>query len=1042
MVMRLPQMIYRCFLPAFIVLPTVLLTAEAEEPAVDFARQILPILAENCFKCHGPDEGAREADLRLDTPEGAYADLVGAVAIAPGDPQGSELIYRINHRDRDERMPPKESKKSLTAHEKELLYRWIEQGGKYDLHWAFQKPEKGILSKIEPHPIDAILRQRLQEEGLTSSPPATVSTLARRIFLDLIGLPPTPAEAKAFHRAFEENRSQAISGLIDDLMQRPSYGEKWARHWLDVARYADTHGFEKDKPRDQWIYREWVIRAINQDLPYDQFLIEQLAGDLLPNRTQDQIIASGLMRNGMVNEEGAIIPEQFRLEGIFDRMDCFGKAALGLTLQCAQCHSHKFDPITQEEYYGLFAFFNDTHEAKSWIYSDKQLRKIENIRNQIRELEESVRQKNPSWYQEMAAWKAEQISSQPDWKIWDSSFQDWEGGLNHPEELRDHSILTLGHPTVTGYSITEGESNLPMVTGMRLEVLTHSDLPFRGPGRSFWGTFAISEIKIFRQWPGEEDWTEVELGAASADYATQIGEMTDYFHHPTLDPEKKRRVGPASFLIDGDKTTGWAPDRGPILRHTESVAVVGFKEPLAMPNGSRLRVELIQDHGGDGSGRVNQQLGRYRFALTDSVDPKAPAYDHAATLAMQKRGEDLTLEDLAAIFRAWRKSREDLAEVSAKIAELEAQYPEAKTSVLHSTDTEPGLERLTRLLKRGVWNKPQQEIVRSTPSILNPLEVKNPTRLDLAKWLTNQEAPLTARVQVNRVWQAIFGDPLVATPEDFGNRSPKPEHLDLLDWLAVDFMENGWSLKRLVKFILTSKTYQQSSQLTPELREKDPRNVFLARGPRFRAEAEVVRDIALAASGLLNPEIGGPSFYPPIPQAVLDDNFLKLDYWKTATGPDRYRRSLYMFRKRSMPDPVLTSFDAPNADFSCVRRIRSNTPLSALTSLNEPIFVEAAKAMALRILREGGNTDESRVDYGYMLTTGRPAYKSETKEILNLMEDQDQRLADGWLDVWQIAFIDPDNPPELPSGTTPRDVASWAIASRVLLNLDETITKN
>ncbi|MCZ6675594.1 MAG: PSD1 and planctomycete cytochrome C domain-containing protein [Verrucomicrobia bacterium] len=1014
----------------------------AGESTIDYSREILPILSENCFECHGSDEGAREADLRLDTAEGAYADLIGAVAVAPGDPEGSELIYRIETKIANDRMPPKDSKKSLTVNAKDLLRKWIEQGGKYDEHWAFQPPQKSDLPKTAKHPIDAFVSQRLKKAGLKPSKTASATTLVRRLYLDLIGLPPNPAEIAAFIKSYRKNKSASIDVLVNELMQRPAYGEKWTRLWLDVARYADSNGFEKDKPRDQWIYRDWVIQAINDDMPYDQFLIEQLAGDLLPNRTQDQLVASGFMRNGMVNEEGAIIPEQFRLEGIFDRMDCFGKAALGLSLQCAQCHSHKFDPISHEEYYGLFAFFNETHEAKSWVYSDEQLETIDNVRSQVLELENGIREKRPDWKTELAAWKQEQLDKNSIWTIWDTSLQDWEGGLNHPEELDDHSILTLGHPTVTGYSITEGESNLPIITGIRLEALKHGDQPFEGPGRSYWGTFAISEIELYRKLPGEEEWTQIEMKDASADFETEVGKLNDYYNHKKLDPDNKRRIGPAAYLIDGDTETGWAPDRGPILRHTESAAVIVFKEPCAMPEGSQLKVHLIQSHGGDGNDRENQQLGRYRFSLTDVLEPKAPTYDHAATLAIQKNGQSLSPREENAVFRAWRNSVADLDAANKEIDKLEATYPEARTSVLHSAELQPGIKRVTRLLERGAWNKPQQEITRGTPAFLNPLPVDNPTRLDLAKWVTSKEAPLTARVQVNRVWQALFGNGLVATPEDYGNRSPKPEYLDILDWLAVDFMENDWSIKELIRTILASDTYLQSSNLTIELREKDPNNILLARGPRFRAEAEVVRDIALAAAGLLTHKVGGPSVYPPVPESVLYFNYVKPDYWEPATDENRYRRSLYMFRKRSMPDPVLSSFDAPNGDVSCTRRIRSNTPLSALTSLNEPIFVEASQGLAQRILREGGDTDADRVNYGYLLTTGRPASKLETKEIIGLIESQKERLADGWLDIRRIAFRDPEIVPDLPEGITPREVASWAIASRVLLNLDETLTKN
>lgn len=1011
------------------------------EMAIDYSRDVLPILSENCFECHGPDENTREAGRRLDTAEGAYQNLDGIVAIAPGKPDSSEVVYLMNTEFAEERMPPVDSNKELSEAEKSIIYNWIQQGAEYDTHWAFEKPVKRSPPKTG-NPIDAFIQERLENEGLEPSERADPYTLLRRLNLDLIGLPPSPSEIEAFVASFEKDPDGAIKLKIDELMSLPAFGEKWARHWLDVARYADTNGFEKDKPRDQWIYREWVIEALNDDMPYDQFLIEQLAGDLLPNASQDQIVASGFMRNGMVNEEGAIIPEQFRIEGIFDRMDCFGKATLGLTLQCAQCHTHKYDPISHDEYFGLFSFFNDTYEAKSWVYSDEQLNNIERIDSKVAELEQEIRDLNPDWESDFVAWQKSQLEKQTEWTIWDTDIQDWEGGLNHPKELSDLSILVLGHPTVTGTALIEGKSPLPMITGMRLEALTHADQPFRGPGRSYWGTFAVSEWEVYRKWPGEEDWVQVELERATADFATEVRKLDEYFYHKAKDPDNERRTGPARFLIDGKEKTAWSPDRGPILRHAESSAAVQFKEPLAMPEGSELRVRLLQNHGGDRNGRDNQQLGNFRFALSSDPKPTVPNFDHAAYLALQKPKSQRTQADRETLFRAWRKSDERYGEINEAIAALEAEYPEAKTSVLHSLDTDSQFSRITRLLDKGTWDKPKHEVKRSTPAILNPMEVQNPNRLDLAHWVTDDEAPLTARVQVNRVWQAIFGEGLVETPEDFGTRAPRPEHLELFDWLAVDFMENGWSQKELIRRILSSDTYQQSSQVEPMHLQKDPKNRLYARGPRFRVEAEVVRDLALSASGLLNGEIGGPSIFPPVPKSVLDNNYLKPVYWKEAEGDDRYRRSLYTFRKRSMPDPVLSSFDAPNADFSCVRRIRTNTPLSALTSLNEPIFVESAQSLALRILTEGGDSTESRTRYGYLLTTGRPANQNEIKEIAHLIDSQSQRLAEGWLNTQEIAFIDPDNPPELPDGITPRDVASWAIASRVLINLDETLNKN
>ncbi len=1016
-------------------------TVLAEE-AVDYSRDVLPILSENCFECHGPDENTREAGRRLDTADGAYQNVDGIVAIAPGDPMASEVVYLMNSEFSEERMPPVDSKKILSDAEKNIIYNWIQQGAKYDEHWAWQTPEKKPLPKHSKHPVDAFIIDRLAKEGLVPSAQADPYTLARRLYLDLIGLPPTPTEIESFVSDFQRDSSSAVEALIDDLMSRPSFGEKWARHWLDVARYADSNGYEKDKPRDQWIYRNWVIDALNEDMPYDQFLVEQLAGDLIPDRTQDQLVATGFMRNGMINEEGAIVVEQFRVDGIFDRMDTFGKTALGLTLRCAQCHTHKYDPITHEEYYRLFAFFNETHEAKSWVYSDDQLDQIESIREQITKSEAEAKQRIPNWKSEFSDWLKGETEAEAAWKVWDTNFQDWHGGLNHPVELPDHSILTLGHPTTNGYSVTEGVSNLPILTGIRLEALNHPDQPFRGPGRSYWGTFAVSEFKLFRKWPGEEDWTQVELTDASADFEMEEVFMRDYFFHKDHDKKEKRTIGPASFLIDDDERTAWAPDRGPILRHSAYAAVMRLKEPLAMPEGGQLRVEMVQSHGGSNNGRDNQQLGRYRFSLTGAKNPLAPNYAFDASLALNLKDSKRSQKQNRALFRAWLKSRETSTNILSEIEELEAGFPEAETSVLHTMEATSEFPRVTHLLDRGAWDNPKHEVERGTPSILNAFAQKDPSRLDLASWVTSDEAPLTARVQTNRIWQSIFGEGIVQTPEDWGSRTPRPEYIELLDWLSVDFREKGWSQKSLIKTILTSKTYQQDSSVSAELKELDPNNRLIARGPRFRTEAEVLRDIALSAAGLLTEQIGGPSVFPPVPESVIKYNYVVPDYWYPAEDESRYRRSLYMFRKRSMPDPVLSSFDAPNADESCAGRVRTNTPLSALASLNETIFVEASQALAQRILKEGGNSNKERANYGYLLTTGRPANAFEAREIANLVESQNDRLSEGWLDIRKIAFKDSETIPELPNEVTPKDAAAWTIASRVLLNLDETLTKN
>ncbi len=1001
----------------------------------DFGRDILPILSGKCFQCHGPDEKKRKAELRLDIRSGSRADLGGHAAIVPGKPGASELIKRVESSDPDEMMPPPKSKFSLSDRERKLLRQWIAEGGDYEQHWAFEAPTKAAADGI-----DQLVAAKLASEGLKHSQRANAETMCRRLYLDLTGLPPSPKEIDAFAAEAKRDWNSAVDTLTTRLIKTDAYAEKWARHWLDVARYADSNGFEKDMPREQWAWRDWVIQSYAKDQPYDQFVIEQIAGDMIPNRTQDQLVATGFLRNGMVNEEGAIVYEQFRLEGVFDRMDCIGKAVLGLSLQCAQCHSHKFDPITQDEYYGMFAFLNDTYEAQSWVYTTAQENKIKSIKQQVAGIEDQIRKQVPDWRKQLDGWIKAEREREAGWENLDTIEQVWEGGLNHPEKLSDQSIIVLGHPSTSGKLFVTAKPKTRTISAFRIEALRYGDLPFGGPGRSYRGMFAISEIEAWTKSPTDKSWVKMKLTKAAADFAEKEHEVEPFFLNKRGGKtEDDRKIGPASFLIDDNDKTAWRPDRGPILRHTDSVVLVAPATPLQLPEGAEIKLRIIQNHGGDG-GIDNQQLGRFRVGVTAAANPSVAPHDHAATLALSKPNR--TSEDEAILFRAWRNGVKKLQPLNDKIAKLETGFPEASTSVLHAAEPVASERRETHLFDRGAWNKPKHAVKPHTPALLPPLNNNRPTRLDFARWLVDSRNPLTARVEVNRIWQAIFGNGLVETSEDFGTRAKTPEHQAVLDWLAADFMEHKWSRKHLIRRIVSSETYQQTSQATPHLLERDPRNRLLTRGPRFRAEAEVVRDIVLTSAGLLNRQIGGESFFPPVPQSLLDYNYFKPDYWEAAKPPERYRRSLYMFRKRAMPDPVMATFDAPNSDSACARRVRSNTPLAALVTLNEPVFVEAAKAMALRIVREGGLGDADWIDYGYRLTTGRPVKPVERNELLRFLKSQRQRLADGWLSISKVGFAEPENQPTLPKGVTPQDVAAWTIASRVLLNLDETLTKN
>jgi len=995
-------------------LSTLLLAARlAEAQTVDFQRDVQPILAEHCTHCHGGDEGTRQGGLRLDVRETALkGGDSGTPAIVPGKHDLSELIRRVTSSDKDQIMPPPKENKPLSPQQIATLQRWIEQGAKYAAHWAFVPPTKVEIPAGGPaHPIDAIVAQHLKKRNLVPAPPASNANLCRRLYLDLVGLIPSPAELDAF----EKNGVQAT---VEMLLKSERYGEKWARHWLDAARYSDTNGYEKDMSRDQWIWRDWVINALNNDMPYDQFVVEQIAGDLLPGATQEQVVATGFLRNSMLNEEGAIIAEEFRMFEMFDRIDCLGKAVLGLSTQCAQCHSHKFDPISHDEYYGMFAFLNNSYEAQSWVYTPEQQLQIRNIHKSISDIEDRIRAQHPQWQTELASWEQDVLSKQVEWTPVTAVEMGSISGLNHPTQLVDKSILMRGHPSTDVFFISEPA--LKGVTGLRLEALTHGDLPFGGPGRGPAGIWGITEIEALVQKPGSADWEKLKLVNATAD-----------FSEPDQKEDKKSR-GPVAYLIDGTDETSWEADRGIGRRNQPSVAIVQFEQPLDLPHGTKFKFAM----------RTNDMLVCVRISTTTAAAPAAVPVDYAAVLAMQVPAAQRTPQQQAAIFSAWSRSVADLKPLTDEINAQWNQYPTALTSVLHLAEREGDHVRQTHLLDRGGWDHPKQVIQPHTPAALHPFDSSyEQNRLGFARWLTDKRSPLTARVAVNRVWQAMFGEGLVETSEDFGTRTVIPEYRDLLDWLAIDLMEHGWSQKHLIQTIVSSATYQQSSGMSPELRERDPRNQWLARGPRFRAEAEVVRDIALCASGLITHKIGGPGVIPPVPQNVLDYNYVYPTYWKPAQGPERYRRTVYAFRKRSMPDPVLSSFDAPTSDFGCARRIRSNTPLAALAGLNETIFVESAQAMALRILREGGKDDLQRADYAFRLCTARLPSSAERAEIVSLLKSRRQRLADGWLDIREVATGDATKLPALPPDTTPQDAAAWTLVSRVLLNLDETINK-
>jgi hypothetical protein len=1021
----------------------VLAAAPSPAPAratVSFDRDIRSILSEKCFACHGPDVAKRKGKLRLDTQEGAYgAAASGSFAVVPNKLEESELYIRITSDDPDERMPPAKTGKPLTAAEIQKLTAWIEQGAEYQRHWAFIPPVRPEIPNVqEPgrlsNPIDFFIVARLQAEGLKLSPESDRTTLIRRLSLDLRGLPPTIAEVDAF---LADRDDGAYERLVDRLLDSPHYGERWGRIWLDAARYADSDGYEKDKLRRVHFYRDWVVDALNRDIPYNQFVIEQIAGDELPNPTQDQIVATGFLRNSMVNEEGGIDPEQFRMEAMFDRMDCIGKSVLGLTIQCAQCHTHKFDPLTHEEYYRMFAFLNDAHEANTAVYSpDEQMRRAEMFRR-IREIEADLKHRYPDWQGRMAAWERTLGDDRSAWRIV-SPPEKVDGGQKH-YTLGDGSVLAAGYAPTKHTTEFTVKVESPTITAVRLEMLNDPSLPLGGPGRSIKGQFGLSEFRVDAgPLDGSSPPKAVAIARASADVNPPERPLEPEFD----DRGKARRItGPISFAIDGKRETAWTANVGAGRSNVPRNAVFVFEKPVTYLKGTELTFHLDQYHGGwNSDDNQNNNLGRFRFSVTDRTDVAADPVPKAVREILAVPADKRSPAQSAVVFAYWRTTVPEWKEANDRIEALWNTHPVGSEQlVLHDLDK----PRVTHLLQRGDFLKPGKEVGAGTPAFLNPLpEGASRSRLTFARWLVDRNAPTTARSLVNRVWQAYFGIGIVSTSEDLGTQSEAPSHPALLDWLAVEVMDGGWRLKQLHRLIVTSATYRQSSRVSPELLAKDPYNRLLARGPRFRVDAEIVRDVALAASGLLNPKLGGPSIQPPAPAFLfLPPASYGPKVWNEAAGPDRYRRALYTFRYRSVPYPMLQAFDAPNGDFSCVRRARSNTPLQALTTLNEPVFLECARALALLILNKGGGDDASRIDYAFRRCLARKPTKSESNILLALLERQLKQFATEGHNPWDLVLGDPSQATQLPPTATPAQWASWTAVSRVLLNLDETVTK-
>jgi hypothetical protein len=1029
---------------------------------VTFSRDIAPILA-RCGDCHGGKK--QESGLRLDTLSDVLRGGEHGPAVVPGKSADSLLIQVVAGVHAEVARMPKKGE-PLSATDIGMLRAWVEQGAlwpdspkrKADAgsdHWAFQPVRRPALPRVKgpdmrsSNELDRFVAARLAKEGLKFTPEADRATLLRRVSLDLTGLPPAPEEVDAF---VADRSADAYAKAVDRLLASPHHGEKWARWWLDAARYADSNGFEKDRTRSIWPWRDWVIRSFNADLPFDRFTVEQLAGDLLPGTTLEQRLATGFLRNSMINMEGGIEPEKFRTETIIDRVDAVGRTWLGLTIACAQCHSHKYDPISQSEYYGFYAFLNQDDEPRLDIPNAGQGAKRQEIQSKATALEErlltdaGIAARYSGWLAgrkvPTAAADSEIDTEGRTWRVIPA--KEWHSTPMKFEKQEDGSLLGNGDVYNAGILRIWADVTTTNITGLRLEALNDGNLPFRGPGIDQNGDFLVTEFTV--------DVTPLsELASPDAGSTNFVATTNRIVFRRAMADVEPAGFG-AALMIDGITTNaaGWSSVQGPGRRNQERRAVFEASQPFGFPGGSRLVIAVnCKPPGGlsvSGGKVSNYLIGRARISLTtESGEIRADPLSSRQAAWLATASERRTPEQSRELFRAFLFQDPGLVDAAKEWDALWESWPKAENTTL-ALDRRP-VARKTRLFKRGDWTRPTTEVSAKVPAVLNPLpEGASSDRLGLARWLVDPRNPLTARVIVNRVWQQYFGQGLVTTAEDFGTRAEPPSHPELLDWLASEFMSPAakgvppWSLKHLHRLIVMSSTYRQASRVTPALLEKDPFNRLLARGPRFRFDAETIQDSALKAAGILSEKVGGPSVFP-----ILPDGVMQLAYgpiaWNVSEGEDRYRRAMYTFWKRSVPFPAMLMFDAPTSEQSCVRRMRSNTPLQALVTLNEPTLNNAARWLGWKALWQGGATDADRAAFVFRQVLARRPEKPEVAALTTLLSDARKEFASRAKDASAFALVDPKNPPPLPPGATVADAAAWTTVARAVLNLDEAVTK-
>jgi len=1159
---------------------------DAPQPKkIEFSRDIRPILSNKCFACHGPDGEQRQAGLRFDIREEALAELdSGATAIVPGDIEASALVERISSDDESLRMPPADAEKQLTVDEIALLTRWVAEGARWGEHWAFVAPERAELPSVQltawpRNPIDHFVLARLEEEGLQPSPEADRATLIRRVTFDLTGLPPTIEEVQAFQL---DNSPHAYEKVVDRLLASPQYGEQMARYWLDAARYGDTHGLHLDNERSIWPYRDWVIDAFNRNVPFDRFTVEQLAGDLLPDRTLEQQVATGFNRCNVSTSEGGSIDQEYIVRYAVDRVETTSTVWMGLTLGCAVCHDHKYDPFTQREFYQLFAYFNSQTERAMdgnalspppvvRVPNDELRTQLSELDQKIATAEEKLAALEPAAQQAQIAWESDQASRhEGQWQILQPREMSSTAGSTL-RKLEDSSVLVEGeNPAVDVYEVA-ADTDLREITAVRLEALTDPSLVNNGPGRSSNSNFVLSEFEVEAVSLADPTMARpIKFAVAQADFS-QKSEGGDFDIAKAIDGTVDGKNGwaiagyerhePRSAVFVPAEPIGFeggttlrfrlrhesqfaqhgigrfrlAVSRDPALRATElgpwysvgpfttingsrafkriyppesgvdlaakyesdqlawqerpefvdgaSQALSGencatyLYRTIRAPEARKLDIVLGSDDGIrvwlNGKSVLSKNVERGLKADDDRLTLDLPAgesqllikvvnYSGAYSFAFQSMegaagGEALALatifskpdsartdddrQRLTEFFRAtmapdWQQATEAAAALKAEREKLEQTAP---TSLVMQEMETP---RDSFVLLRGAYDKPGDKVMPGVPAALPSLPEGAPAnRLALAEWLVDPAHPLTSRVTVNRFWQQFFGAGIVRTPEDFGSQGEWPTHPELLDWLATEFIASGWDIKAMRRLMVTSATYRQSTHVGSEAYARDRENRLLSRGSRFRLDAEAIRDNALALSGLLVPEIGGPSVKPYQPPGIWEAvGYTSSNTAKFVQDHDQalYRRSLYTFWKRTAPPPALSTFDAPSREACTVSRARTNTPLQALVLLNDTQYVEAARRFAELIMREGGITPTRRMEYAFQRATSRLPTAQESALLLAAYEDHLHNYERNQAAALELISV----------GESPRDetlnaaeLAAWTLIASTILNLDETVTK-